>query len=358
MSKIFLIDSENIGHYWEYLTINLDSWDKIYVFYTDRSPGLSIANFDLLKKYINNIEFIYCNSCKNALDFQLASYLGYLIHSNPSEEYIVVSNDSGFYPLVEFWGEKGYKISTLKRKEVVDGIGDNITKLSKPALKLLKSSSVYSALPPSLRDMEESMVGIPIVDDDDLIDPELIDADMLVRKTEGSPVEVLSSDVSVKADYEDHTSELYEIDREAIKYYCPEHKQRGTIIDVASVVCSGTSPEETDEHRGMFRMYEWGDWAYECFKDHLFRIYRGYETSEVSNKYKRTAEMLVVAREKHGWTTEQVASITKLYYKHLVKVEDGEAKPNEYEIHKLSLLYSIAEDEIVESIKLDELYFV
>lgn len=43
----------------------------------------------------------------NALDFQLVSYLGYLIAMAPKGNYFIVSQDKGFKSAITFWKDRG-----------------------------------------------------------------------------------------------------------------------------------------------------------------------------------------------------------------------------------------------------------
>lgn len=47
---------------------------------------------------------------EDALDFQLCSYLGYLIRGGSKSSYCILTNDKGFDAAVSFWAEKGIKI--------------------------------------------------------------------------------------------------------------------------------------------------------------------------------------------------------------------------------------------------------
>ena len=52
---------------------------------------------------------------KNALDFQLSSYLGAVITENAGKKcrYYIVSKDSGFASLIPFWQEKGIELDVI-----------------------------------------------------------------------------------------------------------------------------------------------------------------------------------------------------------------------------------------------------
>lgn len=63
----------------------------------------SIINLSEKNISIKAIDCCSGKAKKNALDFQLVSYLGYMISKQDRQRYVIVSNDSGFDPVVEFW---------------------------------------------------------------------------------------------------------------------------------------------------------------------------------------------------------------------------------------------------------------
>lgn len=102
--SIFLIDYENV---------NVDGFnglssctenDYIKIFYTKGAETLTFGLHRRLSESKSKIEYYKVeNGSKNALDFQLSSYLGYLISSNPNEKYYIVSKDKGYEILTNFW---------------------------------------------------------------------------------------------------------------------------------------------------------------------------------------------------------------------------------------------------------------
>ena len=62
---------------------------------------------------------------KNALDFQMSSYVGFLISKYPNEKINIVSNDKGFENLLSFWREQGFDNLELRKN-----IGLNLTDAS------------------------------------------------------------------------------------------------------------------------------------------------------------------------------------------------------------------------------------
>ena len=108
----YLIDSENIGTKWiSYLDENIEELDKAFLFYTDASKSISCKELSVLFSFIHQLETIHCqNGTANALDFQLVSYLGYLIRMDTKSTYCILSKDKGYDVVVNFWKEKGIHI--------------------------------------------------------------------------------------------------------------------------------------------------------------------------------------------------------------------------------------------------------
>lgn len=110
---IYLVDTENVGSSWKILLEKKTKNDKIYLFYTENSPHISYADMLEIVQYPNAFEAIPCCTGKNALDFQLASYLGFLVKSAPKTQYCIFSKDTGYDALVSFWSEKGYCVKRV-----------------------------------------------------------------------------------------------------------------------------------------------------------------------------------------------------------------------------------------------------
>ena len=101
MNRIFLIDFENVQNL---NTENLNSNDMIIFFYSTRTPSIK---FELLEKILNQHASLEAHSVilgvKNAMDFQLSSYLGYMINICPTSKFFIISNDTGYQCIVDFW---------------------------------------------------------------------------------------------------------------------------------------------------------------------------------------------------------------------------------------------------------------
>lgn len=109
--KVYLVDTENVGTVWKELLPAKSGTDQILLFYTENSPYISYSDLQAIIQYPNTFEMIKCNTGKNGLDFQLVSYLGYLLKTASKTNYIIVSNDFGFDSVAKFWQERGMSVS-------------------------------------------------------------------------------------------------------------------------------------------------------------------------------------------------------------------------------------------------------
>ncbi|MGI6511978.1 MAG: PIN domain-containing protein [Catenisphaera adipataccumulans] len=115
---VFLVDTENIGSSWTILLERKTKLDRILLFYTENSPYISYPDMKYICQYPNEFEMVACNTGRNGLDFQLVSYLGYLLKSAPKTRYVIFSNDTGYDPVVQFWCQRGIKLSRISQREI------------------------------------------------------------------------------------------------------------------------------------------------------------------------------------------------------------------------------------------------
>ena len=115
--KHYLIDSENVGDFWiPLLEIPADQAELI-VFYTKNSPHMSYDSLIRLKESDRKVIFIKCYEGTNALDFQLCSELGYCIARNENDDFIIVTNDTGYDAAVKYWRRKEYSVKRIAGKD-------------------------------------------------------------------------------------------------------------------------------------------------------------------------------------------------------------------------------------------------
>lgn len=112
---IYLVDYENT-HYLGGIS-GLSANDTVVVFYTQNSSSLSFdAHKEILQAQAKILYKYVDNGGKNALDFQLSTYLGCLIGEKQADEQqlYIVSKDKGFYYVSKFWErEKGIRVTVV-----------------------------------------------------------------------------------------------------------------------------------------------------------------------------------------------------------------------------------------------------
>ncbi len=116
-AKYFFVDYENVNAYGLTDILELDGRDKVWIFYSDNAPTIPI---DLHVKLHQCKAAIYYQKAelghKNALDFQLASFLGFTIRENMDRsdtECFLVTRDAAFESLVQFWIKKGQRVRMI-----------------------------------------------------------------------------------------------------------------------------------------------------------------------------------------------------------------------------------------------------
>ena len=113
---IFLVDFENVNSSGLLGIKDISENDSVFIFYT---PNAATLSFDAHKMLIETKAAIkYINvaaGTKNSLDFQLGSFLGYLIASHESRDFFIVSADNGFQAVKSFW-KKTMNLSDIEIK--------------------------------------------------------------------------------------------------------------------------------------------------------------------------------------------------------------------------------------------------
>jgi len=105
--KIILVDFENVHSDGVAGVDSLSENDEVVIFYSNNADSIT---FEMMHK------LMFCKAKlsyykvrrggRNALDFQMASYLGYLVKQyadTPGVEFYLISKDAGFDFVVDFW---------------------------------------------------------------------------------------------------------------------------------------------------------------------------------------------------------------------------------------------------------------
>lgn len=105
---IYLVDFENVTSAGISGIQKLTKEDKVYIFYTVNASTLSFAaHLNLLSSPAEIIYYNVASGGKNALDFQLSSFLGYLISQGKDKDFCIISNDKGYEYVKGFWERNG-----------------------------------------------------------------------------------------------------------------------------------------------------------------------------------------------------------------------------------------------------------
>ncbi len=115
----YLIDFENVKSRGMEGVELLTEEDTVCIFYSDNADSMT---FDLHRKLNETkAKIVYHKvavGTKNALDFQLATYLGYLICEQQREgihpDYFIVTKDNGFSSLMVYWKAQGVPVRIIR----------------------------------------------------------------------------------------------------------------------------------------------------------------------------------------------------------------------------------------------------
>jgi hypothetical protein len=106
MKHIFLVDFENVHTGGLKGTKLLSEDDELIIFYSENDTD----SIDFIRELRDDIQYAkIVKNGQNALDFQLSSYLGFIVHKALCDElldntqFVIVSKDSGFDCVAGFW---------------------------------------------------------------------------------------------------------------------------------------------------------------------------------------------------------------------------------------------------------------
>lgn len=146
----FLIDFENVKSSGLKGIEHLIESDDVYIFYSEYANTITFDVHHKINKSHANLKFFKSGIvAKNALDFQLISYLGYLIAQKKYKNYFVITGDRGFESAVSFWKDffKQNKFNDLSINRFYN-IQDALDKKSIP------SKFYNKKLPPTIPTVE------------------------------------------------------------------------------------------------------------------------------------------------------------------------------------------------------------
>lgn len=114
--QVYFVDTENVANAWTALLPVMRKNSRVLLFYTKTSPTMRMESLDALLARTRAVELICCAAGQpgsSALDFQLVTELGRRIAEKPDWEYLIVSRDQDYDPVVEYWTKQGMRVARV-----------------------------------------------------------------------------------------------------------------------------------------------------------------------------------------------------------------------------------------------------
>ena len=109
--KLYLIDYENVSDAGLVGIDKLTDHDCVVIFYGSKIKSIAYESLIAITSSEATIEHLKAEkTAKNYLDFQLTTYLGYKLGKEKFDGVFVISKDSGFDAVIDFWNAKGLNI--------------------------------------------------------------------------------------------------------------------------------------------------------------------------------------------------------------------------------------------------------
>lgn len=123
--RLFFVDFENVLSGGMMGVCNINTDDKVFLFYTTNSNKLEFKLYEELLKAPGTVQLIEVTTGNNSLDFQLSSYLGSFVPNNKKAQFIIVSKDKGFDAVVDFWSKRDISIKRVNNMDLQDNASLN-----------------------------------------------------------------------------------------------------------------------------------------------------------------------------------------------------------------------------------------
>jgi len=133
----YLVDYENVHQTGLNGIGELEKTDNVIIFYSQNADKLPFSLHNQIIETKAKITYFEVNTLgKNALDFQLSSYIGYIVGKHSKCICYIISKDSGYENVCNFWRRYGMKIcivpdvsqakkcEPLKKSEIKDALNE------------------------------------------------------------------------------------------------------------------------------------------------------------------------------------------------------------------------------------------
>lgn len=140
----YLVDFENVRTAGIKDLKGVQKGDAMIVFYSENCKNITLDILDsIISLKLKYNSFKVKVGSKNALDFQLTSYLGYLIGQyGMNTNYYIVSDDKGFEVVADFWKEQNISVSCISLKESVAVTTKKEVKKTEPKKRKVSSKDL------------------------------------------------------------------------------------------------------------------------------------------------------------------------------------------------------------------------
>ena len=181
----FLIDFENVKSSGLKGIEFLNTTDDVYIFYSINAQSITFDIHHSINKSSANLTFTKSDvSGKNSLDFQLISYLGYLIAQKKYKNYFVITGDRGFESAVSFW-KKFFRANKMSDLNI-----DRYNTIQDALVNKKSNKSIHNIKPqkPTMPTMESELELYQLKSNSTIIDRNTITLESTVHEDLSIPV--------------------------------------------------------------------------------------------------------------------------------------------------------------------------
>ena len=145
--NLYLIDYENVTENGLSHVKDLTADDRVILFYSSQIKNISFEKHVEIAQCPAAFEYIKISKTgKNYLDFQLSTYLGFLIGREPVEKIYIITKDTGYDSIIDFWTERKYQIRRAASIEDIFCKPKPAAPAAKPVPEMKTASHVSSAV--------------------------------------------------------------------------------------------------------------------------------------------------------------------------------------------------------------------
>jgi len=109
--NIYFVDYENVQLSGLNGIEKLGKNDKVVIFYSKNAEAMPLTLCDALSDSETTVVYVRNERIgMNSLDYQLSSFLGFMIGEAPSANFYIISKDTGFEAVLDFWNYRNVPI--------------------------------------------------------------------------------------------------------------------------------------------------------------------------------------------------------------------------------------------------------